>query len=356
MLFQGPIGTYAIPQTLSDELAKIVNAKYPHDEVAQIREAASLIHKWSLNGSMTKLYFDCWYESGITAGNRQLAVDSLESILHSMCNAQVQFDSFDWLIKAKTVNDIIKAKKENKKAGIVTCQSTIGFGKNLNLLDAVYDFGLRVVQLTYNNQNLVGSGCMEPHAGGISVFGQKFIKKLNELGIVVDTGHCNKQTTLDACKYSNAPVIASHTAVEKVYKHNRAKSDDEIKAIADTGGVIGVFAVPWFIAEDPQNTSLNDFLNHLEYIINLVGVDHVAIGTDWPMPQTKWMATKFKKHISHTIGFAKGDGPSTEYIKGFKDYRQFKNITRGLVAKGYSDATIKKILGENWLRVFKEVW
>ena len=172
----------------------------------------------------------------------------------------------------------------------------------------------------------------------------------------MDTGHCGYNTTMDACRYSKAPVIATHTGVEKVYFHNRCKSDDEIRAIADTGGVVGIFAMPWFIAEDPHNTTVEHFLDHIDYVVNLVGIDHVGIGTDWPMPQTKWMALAFKKYVAASMGFAPGDGPSVEWIHGLKDYRSFINVTRGLVARGYSDEAVRKVLGENWLRVFEQVW
>lgn len=356
MLFQGPIGTHSIPEEVNEELFKLTNEKFPNEVVSKMEMADNLIKKWSLNGKLKAIFKDCWYDSGITAANRQLSVSDTESILATICDAQLEFDTYEWLIKAKTVEDIFKAKEENLKAGIVTCQETLGFGKNFKLLEMAYDFGLRVVQLTYNNQNFVGSGCMEEANGGVSVFGKKFIAKLNELGIVVDTGHCGKQTTLDACKYSNAPVIASHTAVENVFQHARAKSDEELIAIANTGGVIGIFAMPWFIAKDPENTTIDDLLDHIDYVVKLVGADHVGIGTDWPMPQTKWMALDFKKYLAHTMGFKKGDGPSTEYVKGLKEYRTFGNITRGLVARGYCNEDISKIIGGNWVRVFKEVW
>lgn len=113
--------------------------------------------------------------------------------------------------------------------------------------------------------------------------------------------------------------------------------------------------MPWFIADDPKNTTIDHFLNHIEYMIDLVGPDHVGIGTDWPMPQTKWMALAFKEHLAPTMGFAPGDGPSVEYVHGLEDYRSFGNITAGLVARGYSDEDIIKIIGGNWLRVIDSI-
>ena len=355
MLFQGPIGTYALPETLETELLDLAKEAHPFDEVAQVEFANELIRKWYTNGKLSDLYKECWYESGITAACRQLSIADKDSLMHSMAQIQGEFDAKPWLKKVRTAAEIEDAHKHGFKAGLVTSQETVGYGKDLKLLEMAYEFGLRLQQLTYNNHNFIGAGCMEPNDAGLSKFGENFVAKCNELGIIVDTGHAGKQTTLDACKYSSTPVVATHTGAEEVFAHLRCKSDEELKTIADTGGVIGVFAMPWFIAEDPVNTTVNHFLDHIDYMVDLVGVDHVGIGTDWPMPQTKWMALAFKKLVAPSMGFAPGDGPSVEYVHGIKDYRDFGNITAGLVARGYKDQDIIKIIGGNWLRVIGEV-
>ncbi len=355
MLFQGPIGTYALPEELEDELLTMAQQAHPHDEVAQVNYANRLMRKWYTNGRLSELYKECWYESGITAACRQLSIRSKDSLLRSMAHVQAEFDYKPWLIKARSAADIEYAHEQGLKAGIVTSQETVGYGTDLGLLELAYDFGLRVQQLTYNNHNFVGAGCMEPNDAGLSRFGIRFVAKCNELGIVVDTAHCGRQTTLDACKYSQAPVVATHTGAKNIYSHPRCKSDEEIKAIAATGGVIGIFAMPWFTAPDPNNTTVEHVLDHIDYVVSLVGVEHVGIGTDWPMPQTKWMALTFKKYVAPSLGFAPGDGPSIEYVHGIKDYRSFGNITAGLVARGYSDEDIWKIIGGNWLRVIGQV-
>ena len=352
LLFQGPIGTYSFDREIETETLELAKAAEP-TTVGQISHASSLIRNWYVGGKLEELYKTCWYDSGLTAGNRQLDASSRESLFESALRIQKEFDQKPWLIKAFSASDIERSKQTGLKAGIISCQDTVGFGKDLSLLDIFYDFGLRMVQLTYNNHDFVGAGCMEENDAGLSSFGIKFVKRLNELGIMVDTGHCGRQTTLDACKYSAKPVVASHTGASAVYFHSRAKSDEEICAIAQTGGVIGVFAMPWFIAPDPANTTVEHFLDHIDYIVKLVGVEHVGIGTDWPMPQTKWMALAFKEFVAPTMGFAPGDGPSIEFVQGLKDYRSMINVTRGLVARGYEDADISKVLGGNWLRVLK---
>jgi membrane dipeptidase len=354
LLFQGPLSPTAIPESVSEKIKELCEP-YKDEPMVYSSMPAKIITKLSASGEISE-YKEEWYKSGITAGNRELHLESLESMITSMAEVQLQFDSVDWLVKALTAEDIRAAKRNDHKAGIITAQETDGLGTNLDLLDVLHNFGLRILQLTYNNQNQVGAGCAEQSNAGITNYGKRFIERLNKLGIIVDTGHCGKQTTLDACQYSKTPVIASHTGVEAIYPHMRCKSDEEIIAIAKTGGVIGIFAMPWFVHEDPNHTTIDHVLDHIEYVIRLVGVDHVGIGTDWPMSDVLWSLVYFKEHIAPKLGFAKGDGPSTETVAGLEKYSYFINFTRGLVARGYKDEDIAKIMGGNWLRVFEEIW
>ncbi|SET69764.1 dipeptidase [Paenibacillus sp. NFR01] len=353
LLFQGPLSPSAIPAEISERIQAECEP-YKDEPMAYSAMPAKRILKLVAEGQIPA-YREEWYASGITAGNRELHLNDEESIITSMGEVQRQFDGAEWLIKALTAEDIRRAKREGKKAGIVTAQETDGIGRNLELLDALHAFGLRILQLTYNNQNLVGSGCAEQANGGLSNYGRRFVERLNKLGVIVDTGHCGKQTTLDACALSQAPVIASHTGAEAVYPHMRCKSDEEIRAIAATGGVIGVFAMPWFVHHDPQHTTLDHVLDHIDYMVQLVGSDHVGIGTDWPMSDTLWSLIYFKEHVAPKLGFAKGDGPSSETVAGLERYGHFINFTRGLVARGYSDGDIARIMGGNWLGVFEQI-
>lgn len=353
LLFQGPLSPSAIPDSVSDKI-KALCEPYKDEPMVYSSMPAKMITKLSASGEIPE-YKEEWYKSGITAGNRELHLETSESIITSMAEVQLQFDSADWLIKALTAEDIRTAKRNGQKAGIITAQETDGLGTNLELLDVLHNFGLRILQLTYNNQNQIGAGCAEQSNAGITNFGKRFIERLNKLGIIVDTGHCGKQTTLDACSYSKTPVIASHTGVEAIYPHMRCKSDEEIIAIAETGGVIGIFAMPWFVHKDPNHTTIDHVLDHIEYVIRLVGVDHVGIGTDWPMSDVLWSLVYFKENIAPKLGFAKGDGPSTETVSGLEKYSYFINFTRGLVARGYTDEEIAKIMGGNWLRVFEDI-
>jgi membrane dipeptidase len=178
---------------------------------------------------------------------------------------------------------------------------------------------------------------------------------MNELGIIVDTGHCGRQTTLDACLLSKKPVIASHTAAEVVYKHDRGKSDEEFKSIASSGGVIGVVTIPHFLSSE-KGVGMDTWLDHVDYIVKLVGWEHVAIGTDWPLAMPKAILKKAHVRFVLETGWPLTDPDRCKNnLVGFDDHRDLPNITRGLVKRGYADREIKGILGENFLRVFEEV-
>ena len=211
-----------------------------------------------------------------------------------------------------------------------------------------------MIGLTYNWQNYVGSGCTDRSDGGVTDFGARFIRRMNELGIIVDTAHSGRQTTLDACSTSSRPVIASHTSAEAVYRHDRAKSDVELRAIAESGGVIGIMAVPFFLS-GAEGVTIEALMDHIDYIATLVGWQHVAIGTDWPLQQTKASLRRLDERAMR-IGFRQEHRiDSVTNLIGFDDYRDFPNITRGLVKRGYTDEQVLGVLGANALRVFEDV-
>jgi membrane dipeptidase len=342
ILFQGPCGARCYDHLTIPEPTGNAPEDYMTVNHAPIRGA--------LAGDFDGFY-RCWSESGITAGNRQCSFDGDFSPFGI---AQAQFDRLPWLVKALTAADIRAAKAEGKHAGFITTQNTTGMDQKLKVLQTVYDLGMRMIGLTYNMQNEVGGGCTERTDTGVSNFGAKLIAKMDELGMIVDTAHSGRETTLDACKLSERQVVASHTSAEGVYKVDRAKSDEELLAIAETGGVIGVVTVPFFLAPG-DGVTIEALLDHIDYISKLVGWQHVAIGTDWPLEADKKTLDQAFMTMIMEMGFRPEHNVTTENLVGFEDYRDFPNITRGLVARGYEDEQIRGILGENFLRVFEAV-
>jgi membrane dipeptidase len=352
LLYQGPIGPDAYPEELADELRDYWKSSM--NLVATLGEAIMLPIRRGAEGRLSQ-FRDQWFESGLTAGNREVEICDLKQFSETLSIAQYQFDNCDWMIKALTAEDFRRAKRQGKAAGYVSTQLSFGPFPDLDVLRAAFQLGLRMVQLTYNSQTTVAAGCTDRTNAGVSNFGRAAIELMNELGIIVDTGHCGKQTTLDACELSSQPVVASHTAAEAVSFHDRCKSDEEIRALAATGGVIGIVVVPFFLKASP-GADMNDFLDHVDHVAKLVGPEHVAIGTDWPMQLPGWVLTDLFAPLVSQIGFREEhriDVMAT--LEGFSDYRDFPNITRGLVSRGYSDDEIAGILGENFLRVWETV-
>jgi membrane dipeptidase len=295
---------------------------------------------------------DRWRASGITCGPFPVPVGELHlaaPYLHLM-------DSLPWFRKALCANDIRQAKEDGAQAFYGYHQPVLGLPREIRHLEEAYQMGLRVLMLTYNNSDYVGCGCSERVDHGLTHYGLSVVALCNELGIVIDTSHVGKATTLDACKFSKHPVLANHTSADGVYRHDRSKDDDELRAIADTGGVVGIYAVPFFLSRR-ANPDVNDLLNHVDYVAKLIGSEHVGIGTDWPMTAPKAVLEQiFSKEILKSWGFREEHGiVPTKNLVGFDDSRDFGNITRGLVKLGYSDGEIEGILGGNFLRVYEAV-
>ena len=352
MLFQGPCGY----RSFDDGMLRTVEEQWEvdRDPVRAWNFVVELPARLAARGELAD-FEACWRGSGITGGTRERDFLSLEDVIGGFAVAQLQFDRLPWLDKALRADDVRKAKAAGRMAGWVNSQDTLAFGRDLGLVEWAWELGLRMLQLTYNSQNLVGSGCTERVDGGITSFGKRLIAKLNELGVVIDTSHCGRQTTLDTCTLSEVPVIASHTSAAGLYAVDRAKTDEELEALAATGGVIGVYAPPFFLSPDPD-VSIEAMLDHVDYLVQLVGAEHVGIGTDWPLQMPKWALETITLPWAATAGFRPEHRlDPVRNLVGFDDYRDFPNITRGLVARGYSDADVAAILGGNFLRVWDAV-
>jgi membrane dipeptidase len=266
-------------------------------------------------------------------------------------------ENIPWMDLARTAEDFRRAKREGTCATYGFCQpSMVGLPRDLVQFDKAQALGVRSVMLTYNRQDFVGAGCTERTNAGLSHFGLEVVEKLNDLRLIVDTSHCGRQTTLDACRFSRAPVTANHTSAEAIYAHDRAKSDEEFRAVADTGGVIGVYAMPFCLAPAASQATIDTMLDHIDHVVSVVGWQHVGIGTDWPFMLSVALAEKTIGQNVQDMGFRKEHEISTsQKLVGYEDARDFINITRGLVARGYEDREIQGILGENFLRVFEAV-
>lgn len=270
-------------------------------------------------------------------------------------------DSRPDLLLVRTAADIERAKRERKFGLIFHFQGTDPFEDDLNLVEAYRALGVRMVQLTYNVKNRVGDGCEERTDAGLSRFGLALIERLNANGIVVDCSHTGYRTTLEAIDASTLPVVFSHSNARAIYDTVRNITDEQAKAVARTGGLIGVDVVPYFVVPRGRPT-LDQFIAHLDHFVKVAGIDHVALGFDYfdgqqPFADDAEAERVWKAAVdSGRWNPATYPRPPHYYPEGLSTPAELRNLTRRLLERGYGAEEVKKILGGNWLRVFRAVW
>jgi membrane dipeptidase len=349
-LFAGPCGYRAFSPDVEGELLRIEeNTRRP----VLAYTAALLWHK----NARHRAFHACWTASGITAASHQILVGDAARLAGSAAFIEQLTSSLPWLTLGLRAVDFTEAKRAGDRIYFLNCQPSARapISHDLGLLREAHQRGLRMLMLTYNQRDHTGCGCTSAVDDGLTSFGREVVELLNDLGVIVDVAHCGPRTTLDACERSTAPVVASHTSASAVYRHDRGKSDEELDAIARTGGVVSVYAVPFFLSSR-RDASIEMMLDHVDYIAKKIGWQHVGVGTDWPPAAPKEILERCLRPMAHDSGFREEhEIEATRNLIGFDDYRDFPNVTRGLVARGYSDEQAEGILGANFLRVFASV-
>lgn len=262
----------------------------------------------------------------------------------------------DTLAQATTAADILAAKEMGKTGVVLGWQNSSPIGNDLDRLALFHALGVRIVQITYNERNLVGNGCYERTDDGLSMFGQDLVREMNRLGMLVDLSHVGDRTTLEAAELSGAPVACTHANARGFFDHPRNKTDDALRLIAQNGGVIGANAFPPFLRNGFQST-LSDYADAIEDLVERVGIDHVGIGTDYTQAQPKaffdWI---FSQQGTKRREASDAYPENMLHPAGMETPDSLNGVARELSRRGYADADISKILGENWLRLFERVW
>ena len=240
----------------------------------------------------------------------------------------------------------IESAKQQGRVGFFPTLEHLAIGNDLTRLDLLYSVGVRLAGLTYNRKNYIGDGQLERNAGGLSEFGLEVVRRMNQLGIAVDVSHASVPTAMDAIALSEAPVTFSHNASYTLRPTTRTRTDEELLACAQKGGLIAITAVPNSLSDDPKQ-DIECVLDHYDYMAQLVGVDHVGIGTD----------TNVGDHVDFhrkVLGRTDDQLPAP-YLDGLESPADGKNIIRGLISRGHSDDDVRKILGGNALAYFRRV-
>ncbi len=234
------------------------------------------------------------------------------------------------LLLATTAADVEQAKAEGKVAGVLSLEGAEALEGDLAMLRTFYRLGLRALGLTWNWRNQAADGQGESRTGGgLTEFGVALVREANRLGLILDIAHLAPAGVRDVLELSEAPVVASHANARALCDHHRNLTDEQLAGIAASGGLVGVTYVPPFLAQERQDASLEKVLDHIDYIVKTIGLDHVGLGSDFD-------------------GF---DG----VLPGLEDVSHLPALTAGLVARGYSDEKVAQILGGNYLRVFRQV-
>ncbi len=293
-------------------------------------------------------------ESGINAFHHSVGVGAHDDVLEFMAgwNGYVARNS-DLFTLVNRVADIDHAKASGKIAVIMGQQDADHFRTAADV-KTFYGLGQRVSQLTYNAQNLLGSGSTERVDGGVTDYGVEIIKAMNTVGMLVDVSHSGDRTTLDAIELSAKPIAITHSNCRALNNHPRLKTDEAIRALGAKGGVMGISGVRMFIkATEP--TTIEDMVDHIDHVVKLAGVEHVGIGSDADLLGYDKLPPALNKQLraSYKASYAFREKIDTD---GYDSPRKIYDLTDVLVRRGYKDADILLILGGNFRRLLAGTW
>lgn len=303
--------------------------------------------------------FQALSESGYTGFSASLDSGNFKVAMASLAEWRDKIeDHRDKLIYATSADDFMRAKKEGKTAILLGFQNATMMEESIDNLDKLYNAGTRWIQLTYNQRNLLGDGCTERTNAGLSDFGIEAVERMNALGIMIDVSHCGHQTTLDGIKFSKSGAAINHAMCESLYKnHPRAKTDEQIKAMANKGGVMGIICLGYMIGPDlGTKTTLETYVDHIDHAVKIGGIDHVGVAADFAIEGMQANgATRENWYVPRLIRFKssyKVQWPP--WIPELDKPDRYLQVAKVLDKRGYSTGDIEKILGQNWLRYFGE--
>lgn len=356
---------------LAEKYIMISLHEHPHLFPADIRETMAYEKEVRISTAYEALansYWDAVFDNFmdgtamITSKHGWKWSDIIYDVGMRLCD----FAHQDFLIKCERVEDIYWAHSEGKVAIIAAQEGAAMIENELDRIEILYGFGVRVMGITYSESNNLGTGLKEPRDGGLTSFGYQAVERLNKVGMAIDCSHSSDQTTLDVIEASRKPIFLTHTGARSLWNIKRLAPDRVLKACADKGGVIGVEAAPHTtLTHKNPHHNIEGFMEHFEYIKDLVGINHVAFGPDTLYGDHVGLHHVFAEALSIDQAH-KGEDEDrekapefekVEYVKGIENPTEGShNILRWLVLHEYSDEDIAKVMGENILRVLKEVW
>ena len=304
--------------------------------------------------------------SGVTAVSMTLSVGSNGDRLAKALQRIAVFDEKvaaapDALMRVRKAADLTTAKSSGRLGLIYNVQDTSLLENDLSRVALLHSLGLRVMQMTYNVRNLVGEGCLERANAGLSNLGRALVAELGRVGMVMDLSHAGQRTIAEAIAEAKAPPVISHTGCRDLRDHPRNVYDAELRALAAKGGVAGIYFMPFLVERGAARKE--DLIRHIEHAVNVCGEDHVGLGTDGMLSATviddeyrKSLRADYESRSKQGIA-APGEGPDAyQVVLDYNEPRRMQRLAEDLSARGWPASRIHKLLGENFARVFKEVW
>jgi membrane dipeptidase len=266
----------------------------------------------------------------------------------------------DYFTAVRVAADMARAQRERKLGIILSFESAEMFGGQLSSLEVFRDLGVRVMQLSYNRTSPFAAGVMEPNAGGLTALGREAVREMNRLGIAVDLSHANPATTIEVLALSSRPPVMTHAGCAAVHAHPRNKTDEQLRALAAKGGVVGIYDLP-YLSGSPHQPTVDDYMAHLLHALGVVGEDHVGIGSDVgiePFDTSAAGMKEFSREVAErrAAGLSAPEEDRPTYVVGLNVPRRMEIIADRLLKSGHSSVVAEKVLGANFARVFTEIW
>lgn len=323
-----------------------MNAAELHDDAIVID--GLICSKWN------RELFEDMAKGKLTAANCTMSFwENFEGAVQNIAdmNKMIEENS-DLLLKVRTTKDIYRAKAEGKTGVMMGFQNAHPYEDQIGYVQILKDLGVGITQMCYNTQNLVGTGCYE-RDGGLSGFGREIVAEMNRVGVLCDLSHVGPNTAKEVIIESKKPVAYSHCLPSGLKEHPRNRTDEELKFIAENGGFVGVTMFTPFLRAG-VNATVDDYVEAIQYVYNIVGEDAIGIGTDF----TQGHGQDFFEYLTHDKGYARRLTRFGEIVnpKGIRTIGEFPNLTEALLRHGFSERQVRKIMGENWVNLLKEVW
>lgn len=272
-----------------------------------------------------------------------------DDIVHEVSMRACDLAHSDYAFQCRDIEDVHRAREEGKIAVVQSIESAAMIENELDRIEQLYGMGVRSMGITYNTSNALGTGGgdIRERDGGLTGFGASAVERMNDVGMAISVSHASPQTSLDVCEVSESPVFDTHALAKGAGMGARGTSDEVFEAIAETGGVVGILS-------STHLPDIETYMEHFEYVVDLIGVDHVAFGPDVLYGDH----TELLRVLSEFHGVELPESTlQSEYVDGLENPTEaWTNIPRWLVANGYSDEEIRKVLGGNVLRALEDAW